>query len=757
MSGAVVDIAFPVGGLHRGAAFQTQPPYSSPDMLNVRPRDVVEQRGRGGSRPGLTRTHAPLAAQVDMLAEVAIARRDGDARDLWMDEFGGTSLGSGWSSVTGTSGTPAVTDGWPSVGADDGTRGAVLADQHHLTAQPYLVEVAVSYPYGVYGLLVGLSDTPNVTDGTWLKLTLNGAAWSLAVGGTTVASGTKSGIVTGWFRAYVSSTTITVYWCGEVIHTVTGATLHADARVGFTIDGTVDTAAVIAAFRFQFYGTNPGSGFRQQLVAIADGDLSRETFVGIWSTVSSSLDFAAGRRLFSAPHLQKLYIADHGRIAGGTDGVLTSSVLTAASVADWTAIGLTSDMRVVLHDTVGAVTGVYPITVIASGGITLPASGTGTGSWRIERSPKIYDPIANTVSQWTATDGTYPAGCRLICRYRDRIVLAGDPLFPHLWYMSRQGDALDFDYGADASDVQRAVAGQSSDAGTIGDAITALIPHSDDYLIVGCVGSLWVIRGDPAYGGQIDSLSRTVGVVGGAAWSAGPQGETYFLARDGVYMLAPGGQSSPQRLSKDTLPKELQSIDTNLCEAQLEYDPQDNGLHIFVTPVGGSGAPLHWWFTEGAFFPFSLPTTQSPTATVRRSSGTAMDGAILVGGSDGAVRRFEWSCPTDDGTTITSRVDIGAMRLGGQDDVTGCINEVRCTLSDQGYDGNATLGVRVGDTPEAAFRAGNFDTIVGQPGLPRTWRPRARGYAGMLSITSTVPWAFENLSVTVRRRGDRRV
>ena len=54
---ALVDLRFPVGGLNRRYAYRQQPPYTTPDCLNMRPFDVIEGRERGGSRPGLNLTY----------------------------------------------------------------------------------------------------------------------------------------------------------------------------------------------------------------------------------------------------------------------------------------------------------------------------------------------------------------------------------------------------------------------------------------------------------------------------------------------------------------------------------------------------------------------------------------------------------------------------------------------------------------------------------------------------------------------------
>jgi len=51
----MAELLFPHGGYHKGAAASTQPQNTSPDLNNVRPLDNLDDRYRGGQRPGLDR------------------------------------------------------------------------------------------------------------------------------------------------------------------------------------------------------------------------------------------------------------------------------------------------------------------------------------------------------------------------------------------------------------------------------------------------------------------------------------------------------------------------------------------------------------------------------------------------------------------------------------------------------------------------------------------------------------------------------
>lgn len=48
-----MKLRFPYEGIDKGRALNEQPNMTSPNMNNVRPYDVLDNRMRGGQRPGL--------------------------------------------------------------------------------------------------------------------------------------------------------------------------------------------------------------------------------------------------------------------------------------------------------------------------------------------------------------------------------------------------------------------------------------------------------------------------------------------------------------------------------------------------------------------------------------------------------------------------------------------------------------------------------------------------------------------------------
>ena len=55
---ANLDVPFPVEGVDKGRAASIQSSTTSPDMNNMRPYDVLDDRARGGQRPGLDKRYS---------------------------------------------------------------------------------------------------------------------------------------------------------------------------------------------------------------------------------------------------------------------------------------------------------------------------------------------------------------------------------------------------------------------------------------------------------------------------------------------------------------------------------------------------------------------------------------------------------------------------------------------------------------------------------------------------------------------------
>ncbi len=469
-----------------------------------------------------------------------------------------------------------------------------------------------------------------------------------------------------------------------------------------------------------------------------------------WQAVTptpAGLDLTATPKfLMSAQRGQKLYIADWGptKVTGTTGVISLTTHLDDAAVGDWTTKGIDTDNDVCYivpnsgttpeQRTVG-------ITAVAADYITLDRVFTnGSCSYEIARGMKVYDPSANTLTAHTTSNGPPPVRCPLICTYRDRLVLA----LGHLAYMSRQGDPDDWNYTVDPDDPGAAIYGGAVEGGELPEPIVAMIPHSDDYLIFGCLNSVWVLRGDWGFGGQMDALSRKVGFASATAWCQLPDSSILFLSRGGLYLIPPGAQGEPVPFSSELLPADLLDVDTVSNTVTMAYDVAARGIHLYVTPNDGTAGTNHWWidWTTKTFWRVTLVAGQQPYRLVSYALTGQYPRYVLLGGYDGYVRRYDSSVATDDGETLTSWVKIGPFALG-QPGTDGIISEIEGTLGVGSAD--VTWELRGGDSAEAAAVATSvLATGIWVAGRNARYHPRIRRVAGILYLTSTGSWAFEN-------------
>ena len=765
-------IQFPLGGLDRKVSYRQQPPYTTPDCRNVRPVGALESRERGGSRSGLMQSHQDdMGSNIRFLAPMTLA--PGDSFTCWSETFGGSGFAEAWAKEWFTT-LPNILTAMAAVDTSVADAGAIRAALPIDTTETYTVEMMIvpwdGEFHGKYRMYLRLDDTdPAITsEGVVIELTMTGSTGAYTGTLTSYDGGTDVYNLTGttissakpfWLKAQVTGDTIVVYLDGtSVLDQAVDA--HAGTRVGFGMECTVDGGlCLVNVFRVQYYSTGDVDALRTMLIGSAGGHIWKGGPYGRMTEQVFDPDVRDDVSLSAVQSGQKLYIADYGDVrATGTNGAVVGTSFDSATYANWTTLGIDTDSDVLVISAPAGSAGTYKITApVGIGNLTLAeAPGNNNGcSFRLERAPKVYDPIADTLTIMTATDGQVPTGCPLICRHGDRIFMGGAEIAPHVWYAARQSDELDWDYAQ--KDSQRAVAGTSSNAGVPGEALTALVSYSDDFLIMGCRNQLWRLRGDPAYGGSLDALSYTVGIVGMNAWCWGPAGELIFLSLDGIYVLPPGGDSKPISISREVLPQELLNFDPNTTTVLLEYDIQDRGIHIYLTP-DSSNERIHWWmdWERKTFWPITLDSDHEPTATCTLQATAIEDSGVILGCRDGKLRRYSALAETDCGTAFSSYVDIGPIPLA-PDGQVGILTSLDAEIA--ANSGSVSWTVAPALTFEATATADTQGSGTWVAGINATAYPGGRGQAALLTLTGTFgrKWACEQIIATVTGAGWRRI
>jgi len=755
---AFKELVFPLAGLDRKNAYQSQPPYTTLDALNVRPYRPESKRMAGGSRPG-TGPWMPndVGGRVSMLAVgrgAAVKRRAGSGHTVSdsipasalttmlyeMDDFKGGVLGGKWVALEGMT-LPRVDDNPPNGKYASPVAAVYKAMTVVDTTKTTTVEMLVSAingkdNYGTYTLVMGMDDsTPTIAGGISAALTVSDEGVSIVVkqGATEKYNGSLEGVSPyGVLSIRFTPNSLCEVAFGGTPVTSFAVTTMTGGRFGFKLEAEKEgCVAAIDYFQYGYYpdlvkwaaggADDPGGELYLDLHAEIpicsnhQGTLFKAS--GMWESIANTIKVRNTKYVMAAQRLKDLFIADNLPTENAnTDGTLTvlsnTATLTATSINDWTALGLIadSDEIVISNAATGIVVGTYVISSVAVGGVVLSGytgdDVTGTCAWKVSVSPKVLHlESGDTLEPWVATVGSVPENCPLICLYRDRIVLAGEQGNPHLWYMSRQGDPYDWNYtedlSSDAADAGIAVAGQNSEAGVIGLPIRALIPHSDDYLLFGYDSQLWILRGDPASGGQIDCISRVVGVAGKRAWCSGPSGEIYFLSSQGLHRLASGGNSLPQVISFDKTPIELVGL-THEDNVQMSYDMQAHGVHIFV-----EGRQMNWFYSleTDSLWPVELSSGADVTALCEYQND------VLMGCTDGYTRHHDERLTADDGVPFDSFMLLGPLRLGYGDFSIGVLQKLRYTMCGSKNAVGNNIDFYVGKEPIDAAEAYNLGKI----------------------------------------------
>lgn len=371
-------------------------------------------------------------------------------------------------------------------------------------------------------------------------------------------------------------------------------------------------------------------------------------------------------------------------------------------------------------------------------------------------SYKRYYAVDDTTSAWVATAGTLPSDtageiCRLMCLYRGRIVLSGMRSDPQNIFMSAVNNPLDFDYSPVSQTPTQAIAlNASRGLGIMGDAVTCLIPWSDDYLFVGCDHSIYLVSGDPASGGRIDLVTSVIGMAWGRPYCIGPDGTVFFFSsRGGVFYMTPGSQ--PQRLNSN-ISDELASVDVGTNIIRMAWDDRMQGIHLFITPIDDSIDHQHWtWESRtSAWWKVEYARVEhSPRAIWVYDGDSPDDRTVLIGGRDGYIRHYLNSATKDDGFAFTSSVTVGPFMTAKMGEVM--LQEMQAELATASAP--VQYAIYRGQTCEQALDSDPIDTGTWSPSRNFTDRLRWAGYAFYVKITSTDVWSIERFRLKARDLG----
>ena len=751
MPSDTVDLVFPLGGVNKQLAFQSslQKPYTCSDAMNVWPRDPIAGRMRGGSRPGLKLAMAgELGGPVHMLANVrTVEGTTADAIVSASDTFGSQLTPPRWTASTSPHDSIAINrsstlmtpvDGRVRLAVEeDSTFGdLIFQDIEQDTSENYTVRLEVGptiafdtlldvAPEGRYVIHLGLHNTNpepwqncvtiinDYPDGSTSRLTI--AEYTNGVAGTLVTSSGARETRNNPPRVHINGNTVTAYMYenGPSVAFTTSGSL-AGRRIAFGMYHNevvgVYKYHTCEAFSVSYSGTTRRAS-RNIVVSIGGKSAAAGpkidckfedtpgTLVAAGTTLedddSTEITNANGHELIAAQSLGKLYIA----------GEANESTAKEIWSFDPTGTGTLDD--------VGGVNSV-------------------------------------NYASWPA-----PQNCQHLAVWRNRLCVVDRTDEQNIKF-AKVGAPLDWQYGTIPVGTATQLNTTGIDAGELAEPVNALIAHSDDFLIIGCANSLYLLQGDPTMSGQINRLSSSIGIVSLQAWARGPDGETVFLSNDGIYALAAGPNSYPQSVSREKLPRELQDVDVVNNRILMEYDVRNRGVFIGITPINEGGGTYFWfdWEFRG-FWPMSFSSAHEPMSLVFRDADSPDDRRLLFGCRDGKIRAFHDSYVDDDGTLFDTHILIGPIMLGGGGYYDGMLREVIGQLGISS--GQVTCEVLVGKSAEDALGAKPVSPLRLTAGKNKTIRPCRRGNAAFIKLSSSDRWALENLTIVRERLGKQRL
>lgn len=504
-------------------------------------------------------------------------------------------------------------------------------------------------------------------------------------------------------------------------------------------------------------GTGPDtiSARTYRLVTIGTTDLTVESTDGAVGTAGSKLVFRIVRnpKVFTPSDNPLLELT-----GGATD--VTGLELTGTGLSlptGWTF----KDVMVKIISGTGVTPGWYASSEAISGGLKLTTSpGISASAIVYKVYPQSLQPVKigfTTVGMVSTQKGILPVGCRVLVRHMGRALYCGDPTAPQAFYMSRDGDPVDFDTTV-VDDAQAAYSGAVGTVGRVPDPIIDAMPWYRDYTFLACRSSLHLLIRNPRAGGSVEQISDTIGLSMPGAWCIGPGNELLFLSRDGLYTTTTTCMDcQPLPVSRGKVPVELIDVSEQQVEVFMEYDVRDHGVHIYLTYKESREGVSHWWYDYAAkgFFRKSIRPTMEPTSIAYFPSICPKDHAVLVGCRDGRIRRYLMNATNDDGYPFESKIALGPFRLGtALTDAT--LHSLRGSLAK--HSGNVRWVAYVAETPEEVVDR-YFDGVAAAEGEfeygdNRTFNPMRRGASCILELVGVgEPWAMEYVAVVAKQLG----
>lgn len=396
--------------------------------------------------------------------------------------------------------------------------------------------------------------------------------------------------------------------------------------------------------------------YSRKLVAISNNEVWYESAADTMDEITAAKsDIDVTDPLTIVEAYQKVFVANKTnlKVTDFINTKLTVSALTTVPSKGDVLTQVTSTATMIVDFVNGAKTEIYGYT---TSGTFDTASNVDGGDMDPASTPSAVDQ-ASTTPHWydwseygvtVAASTNMPVSAYLVCLYRGRLVLAGNPNEPHMWWMSKVADPFNFTYSTNPLD---AVAGHNTAAGEIGDIVRCLIPYGDDFLVFGCANSIHILDGDAQSGGSIDEVTDKTGIFSFTSWTRDEDGNLFFFGNHGIYIMS-GGRSKPVNITKNVIPNFATDWAVNPLTHRvvLAYDAANRGIVIVKTTLS-TGACSGYFYsldTQG-FYPISFGNTANGIfCSFDYNADDPTYRKLLFGCNDGYIRKFLGTNKNDD-------------------------------------------------------------------------------------------------------------
>ena len=838
-----VPLALPLRGYDSDHSYAEQPPKTTPAAINVRAYSYDEERARIGSRPGLAPAYQQQVgggAPVRGLWWLDYGYGDTVAFD---EDFGSypTALLNGeteypnipnTNQFTFNTGSPSTANfiqvgdtitvtgktGQVTAVTDNGTTGSLtvqMADSliaHQFTNGDSITDTTHSKTATINGTVL-VTNPLTWPDASQYLQAANGAVYPH--NGTVPYSNLTSGEYKGFNGDTWQDFKIS---CGVQWNPYTSGSLFlwSSSATGAATDGITCRLDVTITAK-----PSPDLGFSELLTITLVANGGTKTVTKVWNQFEPNLVEVTGGQIRVEANMQTVQVFwDGGQVIsiprpagaamttpcscggfklsiarpGGTLPANWDDSLLLFKILNWNMIATTRPItpgrklvtianRNVYAESSEGTMGSSPVDTDTLADVPLYSAAHCNGCLYIldGGNPIYYSPAAtsNHIRQWSARSGLLDPTARLVANYRNRLVVAGTFNDPQNWYMSRQDDPFDFQYGQ--NDAQSAVAGNEYSGGRVSDPITALCPGSDNMLLIGTTRSIWAVHGDPAAGGMVTSITQDCGILSQTAWCADPLGFIYFLSPQGLFHVVPlrrsgGGHGimRAQDITSTRIPglgnvsavQPGQAASAGDYYVNLCFDEKAHGIQIWLTPYS-TGTARHFFFDlrTQSFWPEAYPSSIGPVSAAFYNAKTPTYRAMVLGGTNGLLYRFSDSTAYDvtalvgtggtaGGTAgFTSSFMAGSYQLIG--DVRDCVMTGFKPVLSQGSTG-ARYALYAAHTAEGCVKSAAKETGLIHAGEnPR--RPRLIGCSHAVQIyalpADKLQWAMEGMVAEITPSG----